>query len=62
MSETYIWNILTMNKQILSLLAVTLALSSLLLYGQTSTNDARELYQQWKTEYGHIMISSPQED
>lgn len=51
-----------MNKQILSLLAVTLALSSLLLYGQTSTNEARELYQQWKTDYGHIMISSPQED
>jgi len=51
-----------MQKQILTMLTVALALCSVFLYGQSSTNEAHELYQQWKTDYGHIMISTPQED
>lgn len=51
-----------MQKQIISLLVIVAALSSLFFFAEKTQNSALELYQQWKAEYGQALNSLPEED
>lgn len=51
-----------MQKQLIALLALAVTLSSIFLISNQTQHSTLELYQQWKADYGHSIISSPLED